>query len=76
MNNASWRRITFNASRQMALAATTVRQQPGILAWQAADASVSISNVTVPSDGRIYVGWKSTDLGGGNYGYEFAVYRH
>ncbi len=74
MNNASWRRVTFNASRQMALSGSTVRQQPAILAWQQADAGVSISQIDVPGDGRLYVGLKTTNLGGGNFQYEIAVY--
>jgi hypothetical protein len=52
----------------------TVAQQPAIYAWKAADPAVKIAYADVPNDGRFYVGSKVTDLGGGQWQYEYAVF--
>ncbi|MBI5866418.1 MAG: hypothetical protein HZB38_18260 [Planctomycetes bacterium] len=78
-NNESYRRITLTAG-SMALAGTTQRTSPGIFAWRdhgggvgIPDGSVNLVAVDVPSDGRYWVGSKATDLGGGNWRYEYAI---
>lgn len=55
---------------------STVPLKPAIEAWRTADPTVVLSTVDVPGDGRIIVGAKVTDLGGGNWQYEYAVYNH
>ncbi|MGE0481782.1 MAG: hypothetical protein AB7Q17_15050 [Phycisphaerae bacterium] len=74
MNNVSWRRVTVNANLTLSLSGSTQRQEPAILAWPDLDAAAAVGFTTIPGDGRVYVGWRSASLGGGNYSYEFAVY--
>ncbi|MBC7770976.1 MAG: hypothetical protein H7210_00640 [Pyrinomonadaceae bacterium] len=73
-NNESYRRVTFAAgNRNISLTASTQREKPGIQAWKDNDASVTITNVDVPGDGRFIIASKATDLGGGTWHYEYAV---
>jgi hypothetical protein len=74
-NNASYRAMAFAAGTLSAsFTASTVQQDPAILAWQANDASVVIEYVDWPNDGRFIIARKVTSLGGGNHHYEFAVH--
>src|SRR5262249_44127192 len=57
-----------------ALGGSTVRESPAILAWQASDPSVQVAYVDIPGDGRVVVAWKVTDLGGGQWHYEYALF--
>lgn len=78
-NNSSYRRVTVSVSSGnyfLNFAAPTVRTLPAIYAWQTADPFVVIDEVTVPGDGRYFVGSKVTDLGNGTWQYEYAVYNH
>jgi hypothetical protein len=74
-NNTSWRPITItnNATRSISLAGSTIRKEPAVFAWRAADPTVSISALDVPGEGRFYVGYKATSLGGGQWSHEYAV---
>jgi hypothetical protein len=75
-NNASRREMTctgglgFDAS--FALIGSTVRQESAIEAWPLCEAGVTLSEVQV--DGKFLIGSKATDLGGGIWHYEYAVY--
>lgn len=76
-NNASYRRVTVSGSGtnwNFGLTAATVREASAISAWKAADATVTETELNVPSDGKLIVSSKATDLGGGTWHYEFAVY--
>ncbi len=75
-NNASYRPITItnNGSPYNAnLAGSTVRQKPAIRAWRAQDPTVVEADVQVPGEGLFIVAGKATELGGGNWQYEYAV---
>lgn len=78
-NNASYREIWITTgyaltfSRPGGGTSQTVRTKPAIEAWKAADPAVSLTIVDVPNDGRIYIAWKGTYLGGGVSNFEFAV---
>jgi len=52
----------------------TQRESPAILAWPVCEAGVEIKNVQLPSDGLLILGYKTTNLGGGQYHYEYALY--
>lgn len=78
-NNASYRecttsfsssawRLTFNAAKG------TVKQQSAIRAWKTVDPSVVLTDIQVPDDGLIVVGAKVTQIGAGEWTYEYAVY--
>ncbi len=77
-NNASHRAINFSGSVGSgfsgSLSGSTVREQSAIFAWEANDPSVTLEIVDIPNDGRVIVGYKSTDVGGGITEYEYAIY--
>ncbi len=81
LNNASYRRITVNPSTfAAALVDSTQRTKPAIFAWKdhglganQPDPAVFISHVDIPTDGRVYVGAKAINLGGGRWRYEYAI---
>ncbi|MBK7876279.1 MAG: hypothetical protein IPJ77_11060 [Planctomycetes bacterium] len=72
-NNASYREMTC-ASGSFTFTGTTQRQLPAIRAWAVAESGVTLTDVQVPGDGLITVGSKATNLGGGQWHYEYAVY--
>jgi hypothetical protein len=74
-NNASWRRVTVTPnSISFPSGSTTVRQQPAIYAWLQNDEDVLIQPVRIPNEGLLYLGSKVTDLGGGQWHYEYALH--
>lgn len=75
-NNCSYRSVTFstNASRAMTLTGSTQRQQPGIQAWQDSDPSVTLVEAIDADNGLVIVGYKVTDIGGGQHSYEYAIF--
>jgi len=56
---------------ELTLLDETRRELPAIEAWRAADPGVRLS--MVDADGRFYVGARVTDLGNGNWRYEYAI---
>jgi len=75
-NNASYRQLTMSGGPNeftVGLTASTTRSTPGIHGWQKADPAVAETDVQIPSDGLLVVGSRVTDLGGGNWHYEYAV---
>lgn len=77
-NNASWRRIQFNANLFMQLVSgqSTQRMQHALYAWKSADPQVQIVEVDVPGEGRFNLGYRVTDLGNGNWAYEYVLRNH
>jgi len=76
-NNASWREATVSGSATnytVGLLGSTHREDPAIRAWASIDAAVQLDEIQVPGDGLVILGSRSTDLGGGQWRYEFAVY--
>lgn len=77
-NNASYRQIRATGRRgtvrmTFVLTPPTVREKCGVEAWKDNDASVRLSDLIVPGEGRVIVGVKTTDLGNGLYHYEYAI---
>jgi hypothetical protein len=75
-NNESYRQASMTGSGSawnMGLLSTTQRAQAGIRAWKANDSAVRSSDVLVPGDGLFIVASKATDLGGGQWHYEYAI---
>jgi hypothetical protein len=79
-NNATYRRVTVSGTA-MTLQGTPQVGKPAIYAWRdhggganVVDASVTIQPVDVPNEGRFFVGHKVTDLGGGQWRYDYAIY--
>jgi hypothetical protein len=76
-NNASHREVGVTGSGTawtFSMIAPTVREQPAIGAWQALDPTVQTADVDIPGDGRVILAWKVTDLGGGQWHYEYALF--
>jgi hypothetical protein len=78
-NNASYREVDVSGSGSawsFALLPTSpvVREEPAIHAWQALEPDVQLANVDIPGDGRLVLAWKVTDLGGGTWHYEYALF--
>ncbi len=77
-NNASYRRMTVDGfsggGYDMSMAGMTMREDPAIAAWQAAEPSVQLEYVQVPDEGLFIVGSKATDNGDGTWHYEYAVH--
>lgn len=81
LNNASYKRVTVTGSMDLNVVGAMAVGEPAIFAWQdhglgvnTPDPSVTIDAVDVPSEGRYFVGHKATDLGGGNWRYDYAIF--
>ncbi|HEY3241804.1 MAG TPA: hypothetical protein VGM03_00505 [Phycisphaerae bacterium] len=74
-NNASYRRVAFSStSLSIAAGSTTHQQSAAIVAWKDNDSGVNLANIDIPGDGRMTLGYRVTDLGGGQQHYEYALY--
>ncbi len=74
-NNASYRRVNVGASpHNLSFVGSTVRQMAAIFAWKVTEAGVNIASFDIPGDGHMDLGYKATDLGGGMWHYEYALY--
>ncbi len=77
LNNASYREVSINSSSfNMSEVGPTVREQAAIFAWQAEDPMVEIVNADIPGAviERFHAARRVTDLGGGQWHYEFAIH--
>ncbi|MEM6570853.1 MAG: hypothetical protein AAF957_20745 [Planctomycetota bacterium] len=79
-NNASWRRVNVSPGNYgMSGSGATQRGNPAIYAWAAADPDVEVVEFTNLDEGGpgvhgyFFVAYKTTDLGNGQYRYEYAV---
>jgi hypothetical protein len=74
-NNASWREMTCSAGDPfLSFTGATAQTEQAIRAWPLAEPGVTLNDIQVAGDGLIIVGFKTTDLGGGQHHYEYAVY--
>lgn len=80
LDNASYRLASVNGTFAASFVGATVQNQSAIQAWRdhglgvnMPDASVMLTAVDVVADGRLWVGSRATDLGGGMWEYEYAV---
>jgi len=82
VNNASYTRVTMNASFMASPAGGVEAGKPAINAWRdhglgigVVDPSVILQNVDVPGEGRFIVASKITEVppGSGNWHYEYAI---
>jgi hypothetical protein len=79
LNNASSRRVTVGGAPSFTLSLTGsfFEGEPALFAWVSQDPTVQIVDVDVPGSNpvqRFHVARKVTDLGGGNWHYEYAVH--
>ena len=79
-NNYSHRPVTLGAQTNtppgsnLVFAGSTIPQVAAIQEWANNDTGVQISNGDVPGDGRFVLASKCTNLGGGQYHYEYALF--
>ena len=76
-NNASYREVGVTGGGtawNFALMGNTVREDPAIRAWAALDPTVNVTNIDIPADGRLVLAWQVTNLGGGQWHYEYALF--
>jgi len=77
-NNASYRQFTVGTltggSYNLTLTGATIQQKPAIFAWQTVHPDVVVQKVSVPSDGVFHLAYRTIDLGGGVWRYEYAVH--
>lgn len=76
-NNASYREVTVEAGTfNLILSGATIREKAAIAAWPTVDPTVEFVTVDVPGTivERFHVARKATDLGGGNWHYEYAIH--
>ncbi len=77
-NNASYRPIdifrALNGTLAVELLGDTERTLPAIRAWRAMDPDVVETDIEVPGDGLFILAAKATDLGGGQWAYEYALH--
>lgn len=82
-NNVSYRPCTISGTTETSATASgvTVRQKAAIQAWKAVDPTVTETLIDTPEDktvvdfpGRGILSAKATDLGGGMWHYEYALY--
>ncbi len=78
VNNASWRQVVVGpfdgTAWDIGFTGSTMQQQTAIEAWQQLDPGVTVVDVFVPAEGRFVFAGKVTDLGGGQWHYEYAAY--
>jgi hypothetical protein len=76
-NNYSYRQVTVGAfsggQYNLSFTGSTVPLLPALQRWASSESGVTIVNADVPGDGRFVLGYKVTDLGGGQYHYEYAL---
>jgi hypothetical protein len=73
-NNASYREISYNAGT-FGFVGSTQREKPAVRAWPLIDPGVQQVDVTVPGEGgRLILSSKVTDIGGGEWAYEYNLY--
>ncbi len=77
-NNYSVRQTTVGAlsggQYNLSFAGSTLPMISAVQRWAQIDAGVALSFVDIPGDGRIYLARKVTNLGGGQYHYEYALF--
>lgn len=81
MNNASYKRVDVEVDFDLDVEGTQQIGIPAIQAWQdhglgvdAPDFSVELTTADIPGEGRFHVAHKVTDLGGGTWRYDYAVF--
>lgn len=75
-NNASWRRVSVSSVSNVNGGGPTQREEPAIFAWKDQDSAVAIKPFDTgegPEVTLMFLGYRVTDLGGGQWRYEYAL---
>ena len=78
-NNASYRQLNVSGSGSswnFSFSGGTMRESPAIRAWadSGLDPNVQLVEFNLSGEGRMILGYSVTDLGGGTWHYEYALY--
>lgn len=76
-NNASWREMNVTGGPNdytLSLSGVTHEAESAIHAWAVADPAVHLVDLQISGDGLLVLGSRATDLGGGQWHYEYSVY--
>ena len=76
-NNCSHREVSVTGSGSawnFGFVGSTVREIPAIEAWAGCEPGVSIQHIQLPAEGLLVLADKTTDLGGGMFHYEYALF--
>jgi len=76
-NNSSYKEISVSGSGSawtFGFIGSTVREVPAVKAWASCEAGVTSRNLQIAGDGLVILNYKTTNLGGGQYHYEYALY--
>ena len=72
----SYREVSVQNDFDLDFEAPTVSGVGAIHAWQAIDPDVELVDIDVSNDGRMTLAARATDLGGGQWHYEYAVHNN
>jgi hypothetical protein len=80
-NNVSYKRMSVQSGGGAFTTGGINRHESAMIAWQehglginTPDPSVNVATIAVPSEGKLEVGSKATDLGDGTWRYDYAVH--
>jgi hypothetical protein len=80
-NNATYKRVNVDAAGNMTLSGAPYTRIPAINSWRdhgngpsSPDMGVKISIADIPGEGRFHYATKVTDLGNGNWRYDYAIF--
>ena len=76
-NNSSYRGVTVSGSGTawtFGFTGATQREIPAIKAWGTCETGVTFRDIQIAGEGLLILGYKATNLGGGQYHYEYALY--
>jgi hypothetical protein len=77
-NNSSSRGVTVSGSGTSwtfgFTSGATQREVPAIKRWAECESGVTLQDIQLPGEGLLILGYKTTNLGGGQYHYEYALY--
>jgi hypothetical protein len=76
-NNCSYRGITVSGSGSawtFGFTGSTHRELPAILAWPTCESGVTVNSIQLPGDGLVMIGFKTTNLGNGQFHYEYMLF--
>ena len=73
-NNPSYREVSVQPDLSFNFVGPTQPTRDALMAWQDIDPTVALADLEIPSDGTVRLATKVTDLGGGQFRYDYALH--
>lgn len=73
-NNPSYREVSVQTDLSLNFVGATQPTRDALMAWQDIDPTVALADLAIPSDGTVRLATKVTDLGGGQFRYDYALH--